>query len=185
MQASNLRKGMFVNINGAISQVVDAFHGTPGKGRAFVQLKTKEVLSGKIVTNKFGSTEDVENIFMDSRQVQFLYSDNDGFHFMDMTDYNTFQLSDDTIGDDKNFLVENMELEMWFYGETPLKLKIPKQIVLTVTISDPGIKGDSVSNNTKPATLETGLTIQVPLFINEGDKIKIDTDECKYMSRES
>ena len=104
---------------------------------------------------------------------------------MDMEDYNSFCLKDDAVGDDKFFLVENMELEVLFYGENPVKLKIPRQLILVVAESEPGVKGDSVSNNSKPAVLETGLRIQVPLFINEGDKIKIDTEEAKYMSRES
>ena len=185
MQASSLRKGMFVKFNDALQVVVDSFHGTPGKGRAFVQLKTRDLLNGKIVTTKFSSNEDVETIFLESRSVQYLYNDQDGFHFMDMEDYNSFCLKDDAVGDDKFFLVENMELEVLFYGENPVKLKIPRQLILVVAESEPGVKGDSVSNNSKPAVLETGLRIQVPLFINEGDKIKIDTEEAKYMSRES
>lgn len=184
MQASNLRKGMFVRLNDAIQQVVDSFHGTPGKGRAFVQLKTKDILNGKIVTTKFNSTEDVELVYLDSRAVQYLYHDADGYHFMDMGDYNTFSLTGDTVADDNYFLVENMELAVLFYRDQPVKLQLPKQIVLKVTESEPGVKGDSVSNNNKPIVLETGLRIQAPLFINEGDRIKIDTQDLKYLNRE-
>ncbi len=184
MQASSLRKGMFVNHLGGLYEVVDFQHTSPGKGRAFVQLKTKEISSGKILTTKYSSTEDVENVFLDSRPVQYLYSDAEGLHFMDMSDYHSFSLTEDAVGSDKNFLVENMEISILFNDEVPVKIELPRNIVLEVTEAAPGIKGDSVSNNNKTVTLETGLKIQVPLFINSGEKIKVDTVEGQYLGRE-
>jgi len=184
MQASNLRRGMFVNYQNHIHEVIDFQHSTPGNKRAFVQLKVKDILTGKIVTSKFSATDDVDLVYLDSRPSLFLYKDHEGFHFMDMNDYHTFTFNEGTIGDDAYFLIENMELAVMFNNEQPVKLELPRNIVMEVTESEPGIKGDSVSNNTKPVTLATGLKIQAPLFINQGDRIKIDTTEKKYLSRE-
>jgi elongation factor P len=184
MQAINLRKGMFVRLNGAIHEVVETFHGTPGNLRAFVQLTTKDVLTGKILNNKYGVTDDVEDVFMVSKTIQFMYKDGDGYHFMDLADYHSFACSEDMIGNNKFYLVENMELSGLFHDDQIVKIEIPRQVVFEVTEAAPAIKGNSVSNNNKPVTLSTGLVIQVPMFINVGDKLKIDTQEGKYLSRE-
>ncbi|MBU1864034.1 MAG: elongation factor P [Candidatus Omnitrophica bacterium] len=175
---------MFIHYQGNLHEVIDFQHGTPGNKRGFVQLKIKDILNGKIITTKFSSNDTVEQISLDSRSVQYLYKDHTGYHFMDMNDYHTFFFDEKTVGDDKSYLVENMELTTLFHNEHPVKIQLPRHITLEVIESEPWIKGDSVSNNTKPVTLVTGLKIQAPLFVNTGDKLKIDTQEGKYLSRE-
>jgi len=184
MQASNLRRGMFIQYQNNIYEILDFQHVTPGNKRGFVQLKIKDVLNRKIVTTKFGSSDDVEQVSLDARPVQYLYHDMNGYHFMDMNDYHSFSFSEEMVGDDKYYLVENMELAIFFRDEHPVMIQLPRHITLCVAEAEPWIKGDSVSNNMKPVTLETGLKIQAPLFINNGDRIKIDTSEGKYLGRE-
>ena len=183
MQASNVRRGMFIEYQNNLQEVIDFQHSTPGNKRAFVQLKLKNVLSGKIITTKFGASDTVEDVHLDSKTAQYLYRDQEGFHFMDMDDYHTFAFTPEAIGDDAFFLIENMELSVLFNHEHPVTLQLPRHIVLTVAEAEPWVKGDSVSNNTKPVVLSTGLRIQVPLFINQGEKVKVDTVERKYLSR--
>ncbi len=184
MQASNLRRGMFILYQSNIQEIIDFKHVTPGNKRGFVQIKIKDILSGKIITTKFGSSDDVELISLDSRQVQFLYQDGDGYHFMDMSNYHSFSFNEEMISDDKYYLIENMELSVLFHDEQPVKIQLPRHITLKVSEAEPWIKGDSVSNNMKPVTLETGLKIQAPLFINSGDSIKVDTINGEYLGRQ-
>ena len=184
MQASNLRRGMFIHYRNNLQEVIDFKHVTPGNKRGFVQLKIKDILNGKIVTTKFGSSDAVERVSLDSRVVQYLYQDGEGYHFMDMSNYHSFALSEENISDDRYYLVENMELAVLFHDDHPVKIELPHHITLQVTEAEPWIKGDSVSNNMKPVTMETGLKIHVPLFIATGDKIKIDTSEGTYLNRE-
>lgn len=183
MIATSIRKGNVIIFRDELHVVIDQFHGTPGKGPGFMQLTMKNIKTGRKVQNKFASNENVERVTLDSRKCQYLYKDEMGYHFMDMDTYDSFQLGEDMIGDAKFYLLDNMELVIQFHGETPVLPEFPKSVILTVTESAPGIKGDSVSNNTKPATCETGLNLQVPMFVEEGTKIKVNTETGEYLGR--
>lgn len=159
-------------------------HRTPGNKRAFMQLSLKNVTNGQIVQARFSATEDVELVNLDSRKAQYLYQDSEGYHFMDLEDYHTYPLSAEVVGDGKLYLKENIEVEVMVHEAKPIQVNLPRQVSLKVVDSPPGIKGDSVSNNTKTAILETGLKISVPLFINEGTIVKIDTRTGEYLGRE-
>ena len=184
MQANDLRRGMAIIYNKEIHIVLEFTHYTPGNKRAFVQLTLKNLRTGKILQNKFSSTEEMDVAHLESRKVQFLYKDANGYHFMQTEDYHTLDLNEDVVGDAKNYLKENLDLEIDFHDERPVSIELPKQVTLKVTQSPPWVKGDSVSNNMKPATLETGMQIQVPIFIQEGTVIRVNTDTGEYIGRE-
>ena len=183
MQANDLRKGTTVLYNGDIYVVTDYHRGSPGNKRAFVQATMKGLKTGKIIQNKFSSTDNMERAILDPRPCQYLYSDAQGYHFMDMENYNNFALNDVMIGDAKYYLKENMEIKIQFYDGNPVLPEIPKVVTLKVTEAPPWIKGDSVSNNMKPAVCETGLKVQVPIFIDEGTEIRVNTDTGEYAGR--
>ena len=184
MQASELRRGMFMRIQGKIHEVLETIHTSPGNLRAFIQLKTRELLGGKLYNNKLGVSESVEQVYMESHSVQYMYKDSEGYHFMNMVDYHTYTISPELVGTAANYLYDNMELKAWFNEEQPLKLELPSHVILTVAETEPGVKGDSISNSMKSATMDTGVRIQVPLFINVGDRLRINTTEGTYISRE-
>lgn len=184
MQANDLRKGAVIILNGQLYVVLSAEHRTPGNKRAFMQVEIRELKSGKIIQQKFSSTEPVESAELDSRRAQYLYQDHEGYHFMDLVDYHSFTLSGEAIGDQKYYIKENDEVDIEFFDSKPVLLELPAQVSLKVVESPPWVKGDSVSNNTKPAALETGLKLQVPIFIKEGEMIKVDTRTGQYLSRE-
>lgn len=183
MQASGLRNGTTILYRGELHVVVDFRHYTPGNKRAFIQASLKSVKTGKIIQNRFASTEEVERAVMEQKECQYLYQDDQGFHFMDMENYNSFLLPADVIGDSKYYLKENMEVTIDFYEGKPVLPEYPKIVVLKVTESPPWVKGDSVSNNMKPAVCETGLKVQVPIFISEGTEIKVNTESGEYVGR--
>ncbi len=183
MQANDLRKGTVILFNGEISIVEDFRHHTPGNKRAFVQATLRNVKNGKIIQNKFASDDEVEPAPLIPKTVQFLYKDMEGYHFMDLEDYHTFTVDDGTVGDGKHYLKENLEIKIRFHDEKPILLEFPSSIALKVIESAPGVRGDSVSNTMKPAKLETNYAIQVPLFIKEGDMVKIDTRTGEYIGR--
>jgi elongation factor P len=183
MQATDLRKGTTIRFGGELYTVVDHRHYTPGNKRAFVQASLKSLKSGKIIQNRFASTEEVEYVALDPRQCQYLYHDAEGYHFMDMEDYHTFQMPGEIVGDDKYYLKENMELKIDFYEGRPVTPEFPKTVILKLTEAPPWVRGDSVSNNTKPAVTETGLKIMVPIFLEEGTEIKVSTETGEYLGR--
>lgn len=184
IQATELRKGTTIVYKGEIHVVVDFRHYTPGNKRGFVQAQLRSLKTGVIAQYKFASEDRLERAVLEKRRVQYLYSDAAGFHFMDLADYNQVALSKDLVGDGQWYLKEEMELELEFHDGKPVRLALPKQVALRVMDSPPGVRGDSVSNAMKPATLETGLKIQVPLFVEEGTVVRVDTDEGKYVGRE-
>ncbi len=184
MQANDVRRGVALMYKGAINVVTEVVHRTPGNLRAFVQITLKNINTGQQVTNRFSSTEEVESIYLEPRRVQFLYSDSSGYHFMDMQDYNTLVLSEDFVAESKFYIKENMEVDLDVHDGKPVRLRLPKQVVLKVVDSPPGVKGDSVSNNTKPATTETGLQVNVPFFVEEGTLVRVDTETGAYLGRE-
>ena len=183
MQANDLRKGTAVLINGEIYVCLDFHRGSPGNKRAFVQASFKGLTNGRTLQNKFASDEEFERAHLDPKPCQYLYHDGEGYHFMDMENYNNFTLSAEMVGDNRYYLKENMEIKIHFYKENPVLPEFPKVINLKVTEAPPWVKGDSVSNNLKPAVCETGLKIQVPIFITEGEEIRVNTETGEYGGR--
>lgn len=166
-----------------IHLVLEQRHYTPGNKRGFVQATLRNLKSGKVIQTRFASEDRVEVAVLEPRPVQYLYHDSSGYHFMDLQDYQNFPLSDGLVGDDRNYLKENMEVQILCHDGKPMALQLPKVVVLKVTESPLWVKGDSVSNNMKPAVCETGLKVQVPIFIDEGTDIKVNTESGTYVSR--
>ena len=183
IRATNLRSGKTILFNGEPYVVVDFTHVTPGKGNALVHADLQHMRNKKIISNRFRSTDTVEEIYTESMNMQFLYTDNAFAHFMNTEDYHQIEVPLENISAISDLLKENMELEIIFYGEDPVDFRLPSAMVVKVIETVPGVKGNTVSNVYKPARVETGLMVQVPLFINEGEEIKIDTRTKEYLSR--
>ncbi len=183
IQATQIRKGMTIVHENEIYVVLEQRHYTPGNKRGFVQATLRNIKTGKVTQTRFASEDRVEPAQLDPKLVQYLYQDAQGFHFMDLQAYHTFPVGEEVVGDGKHYLKENMEVEILFYEGKPVELQLPKVVVLKVTESPPWVKGDSVSNNMKPAVCETGLKLQVPIFIDEGTEIKVNTETGEYVSR--
>jgi elongation factor P len=181
--ANDLRRGMAINYNGDITVVLDMQHRTPGNLRAFVQATLRSIKTGKSSDVRFSSTERIEPVPMLTKKMEFSYKDGEDYVFTDPENYETVTLATELIGDAKNYLVENGLVTVTFVEEKAVTVEIPPSVVLTVTDAPEGIRGDSANNVQKPVTLETGITLQVPLFIKTGEKIKIDTRTGKYMER--
>jgi len=169
--------------NKEIHMVEDFRHYTPGNKRGFVQATLRNVKTNRVLQYKFSSDEDVEQAPLIPKSVQFLYRDGDGFHFMDLEDYHSFMMLESSVGDAAHYLKENQELKIRFYEDSPIMIELPSSIVLKVVDSPPGVKGDSATNTLKPAKLETGYEVSVPLFVSEGDFVKIDTRSGEYIGR--
>jgi elongation factor P len=181
--ANDLRKGMAINYNGDIAVVLDSQHRTPGNLRAFVQATLRSIRTGKSSDVRFSSTEKIEVIPMQTKKMDFSYKDGEDFVFSDPETYETVTLTPELVGDAKNYLVENAHVTMTIVDNKPVLVELPPSVILTVADAPEGIRGDSANNVQKPATLETGISIQVPLFIKTGEKIKVDTRTGKYMER--
>lgn len=180
---SDFRKGLKIEFRGDPWVIVDFQPFNPGKGAAFTRTKMRNLKSGQVVEHNIRSGEKVEKADTEEKQMQYLYRDGEGFHFMDTASYEQISLSESEVGDVTNFLLENMNLQVLFYQGKPLTVEPPTFVELSVKETQPGIKGDTVSGGTKPATLETGLVVNVPFHINEGDILRIDTRESKYVDR--
>lgn len=183
MKASELKKGMVIKDGGEFYAVVDVEHRTPGNLRAIYQTTLKNIVTAKLVNKRYSPADSVEKADLESKKVQYLYSDHSGYHFMDMASYESINLSTDLIGQAKYYLKENLEVEVLYYEHHPVTVEIPVSVELTVKESAPGIKGDTSGKSMKPATLETGLVINVPLFIGEGEKVLVDTRTGEYLGR--
>jgi len=183
MKASELKKGMVIKEGNDFLIVVDVEHRTPGNLRAIYQTSLKNLLTGRVLTQRFSPTDTVEKADLESKVVQYLFSDHAGFHFMDMATYETIVVPQDTIGDAKNYLKENLEAGLLYHGHTVVTIELPVSVDLKVTESSPGIRGDTSGKAMKPATLETGLVVNVPLFIEEGETVKVDTRTGEYLGR--
>lgn len=183
VQATRLRPGMIIQHDGKLYTVFSLFHRTPGNKRGFVQTKLRALESGAMVEHRFSSESFVERAFLDEKEVEFLYHEGDFFTFMDTATYEQFQLSRDTLGDTVGYLVPNLQLKLEFYEGRPMGIELPPSVELKVVETEPGIKGASATNVTKPAKLETGITVQVPPFIGEGEVIRVDTSEGTYLER--
>ncbi len=181
--ANDLRKGMALRYNGNPAVVLDVQHRTPGNLRAFVQVIIRYIGTGKSADVRFSSTEKVELVETNRQELEFSYSDPQGFHFMDPETYETITLNADLLEEAKDYLVENLKVNVLSIEGRPAQVELPPTVELTVTESADGVRGDSANNVQKPATLETGKVINVPLFIKEGEKIKIDTRNGSYMGR--
>jgi elongation factor P len=181
---SDFRKGLKVKYKEDPYVIVDFQHVKPGKGGAFVRTKLKNLVTGRVLDETFRSGEKLEQPDLEDKEVQYLYFDpKDGYVFMDKATYEQLHFSEDQVGDNKNYLLENMDLYISIYQGKPISLDFPTTVNLEVIKSDPGVKGDTATGATKPATLSTGLVVQVPLFINEGDVLKVDTRTGEYIER--
>jgi elongation factor P len=181
--ANDLRKGMAINYNGDIAVVLETQHRTPGNLRAFVQATIRSIRTGKSSDVRFGSTEKIEVVPMMTRKMEFSYKDREDYVFSDPETYETVTILESIVGDAKNYLVENAHVTVTFVEDKPVEIELPSSVVLTVTDAPEGIRGDSANNVQKAVTMETGITVQAPLFIKTGEKIKIDTRNGKYMER--
>ncbi len=181
--ANDLRKGQAIKYNGNTAIVLEVHHRTPGNLRAFVQAIIRYINTGKSADVRFGSTDKVELVDIDRRDVEFSYKDGTGFHFIDPETYDTIDLDEGLLGDAKDYLVENLRVQVLFAEGKAVQVELPPSVSLKVIESAEGVRGDTASNVTKPAKLETGMTINVPLFIKEGETIKIDTRNRTYMGR--
>ena len=180
---NDLKNGMTLNIDGQLWNVVDFQHVKPGKGGAFVRTKLKNVLSGKVVDRTFNAGVRVEQASVDRREMQYLYREGDDFVFMDTETYDQPHIPATTIGDAANYLLEEQNAVVAFNEGVPLYVELPAAVELTVSQTDPGLQGDRSTGGTKPATLETGAQIQVPLFITTGEKVRVDTRTGQYLGR--
>ncbi len=181
---SDIRKGLCIKYNHDIYKIVEFLHVKPGKGPAFVRTKLKSVTTGKVVDNTFSSGHKIDDVRVETRSYQFLYAEGDTFHFMNTDDYNQIALQKDAL-DNPDLMKEGEVVTIIFNTEDqmPLSVEMPASVILEVTHTEPGVKGNTATNATKPATVETGARINVPLFINEGDKIKVDTEKGAYQER--
>ena len=182
--ASDIRKGLCIKYNNDIFKIIEFLHVKPGKGPAFVRTKLKSVTTGKVIDNTFSAGNKIEDIRVETSKFQFLYSEGEDFNFMNVSDYNQISL-DRNILDYPDLLKEGEMVSISINTEDglPLSVDMPASVVLEVTHTEPGVKGNTATNATKPASVETGAKINVPLFINEGDKIKIDTEKGNYQER--
>lgn len=181
--ANDLRKGMALRYNGNPAIVLDVQHRTPGNLRAFVQCIIRYIGTGKSADIRFSSTEKVDLVDVNRQQLEFSYADPQGYHFMDPESYETITLHGDLIAEGKDYLVENLKVEVLSIEGRPAQVILPSSVILKVTESADGIRGDSANNVQKPATLETGKVINVPLFIKEGELIKVSTADGSYLGR--
>jgi elongation factor P len=181
--ANDLRRGMAINYNGDICVVLDSQHRTPGNLRAFVQATLRSIRTGKSSDVRFSSTERIEPVPMVTKKMEFSYKDGEDYVFTDPDTYETVTITPELVGDAKNYLVENGLVTMVFVEEKAVTVDLPPSVVLTVADAPEGIRGDSANNVQKAVILETGITVQAPLFIKTGEKIKIDTRTGKYMER--
>ena len=183
ISSNDFRNGVTIVIEGQLWTVIEFLHVKPGKGSAFVRTRLKNVKSGASVERTFRAGEKLERATVDNREMQMLYSDADGFYFMDAESFETVTLQRDIIGDPADFLKDGMKIDVQLHDGTPIGVSLPAHVELKVEDTDPGFKGDTATGTTKPAKLETGATVQVPLFVNPGDVIRIDTRDRRYIGR--
>lgn len=185
ISSNDFRTGVTVELDGSVWRVVEFLHVKPGKGSAFVRTKLKNVQTGNTVEKTFRAGETVPQANLEKRTMQYTYKDGDEFVFMDMQTYEETRMNSESLGDRINFLKEEMEVNVIFWDEKVLEIELPTSVVLEITDTDPGVKGDTATGGTKPATVETGAQVMVPLFISIGEKIKVDTRDGSYLGREN
>ena len=179
----DFRKGLKIEINGEPFSIVEFQHVKPGKGGAFVRTTLKSLITGNVIDKTFRSGEKVDKPDLEEKEMQYLYESDGEFHFMENSTYEQLFLTTEQLGDARNYLQENVTVTVLFHNGKPLGVDVPIFVELKVASTEPGFKGDTAAGGTKPAVLETGMTVQVPLFINEGDVLKIDTRVGRYVER--
>ena len=180
---SEFRKGLKIEMDGTPFVIVEFLHVKPGKGGAFVRTKIKNLVTGKVLDQTFRSGEKVKRPDLVEREMQFLYREGDNYYLMDNENFEQLALTAEQLGDAVLYLPENLNVKVLFFNQQPVTAEVPNFVELTVAQAEPGVKGDTASGGSKPATLETGAVIQVPLFINEGDRVRVDTRTGTYMER--
>jgi elongation factor P len=181
--ASDLRKGLKIQIDTEPYVIIDFQFSKPGKGQALYRCKLKNMITGVIVDRTYRSVDTFEPANLEERKMQYLYNQDDQYFFMDLQNYDQTSLNEDQVGEAKNYLIDNLEVDMLLFDDRPIGITLPKFVDLMVTKADPWVKGDSVSGDSKPVTLETGYTLRVPPFIEEGTKITVDTRTGEYVTR--
>jgi elongation factor P len=182
VSTTEFKKGLKIQFDGEPYSIVDFQHVKPGKGGAFVRTKLKHMRQGRVIDNTFRAGEKVALVDFDEKRMQYLYRD-DRYHFMDLETYDQISLSPEEVGDARDFLKDNTEVEILFIDSSPVTVELPNFMELQIVKTDPGIRGDTASGGSKPATLESGAVVQVPLFLNEGDVVKVDTRSGEYLGR--
>ena len=182
VSTAEFKKGLKIQFDGEPYSIVDFQHVKPGKGGAFVRTKLRHMKLGRVIDNTFRAGEKVELVDFDEKRMQYLYED-DRYHFMDLDTYDQISLAPEEVGEARDFLKENTEVEILFIDGNPVSVELPNFIELQIVKTDPGIRGDTATGGSKPATLETGAVIQVPLFLNEGAVVKVDTRSGEYLGR--
>jgi elongation factor P len=183
IQATRLKKGMLIKVDQDLFRVLELQHVTPGNLRGFVRVKLRNIRNGAMSDQKLRSEDTLDRATLDEREMQYLYQQGDDFYFMDTTSYEQTHITREALGDSVNYMKPEMMIQVEFYGEEPVGIELPPQVDLKVLDTAPGIKGATASNQVKPATLETGLVVQVPPFVNPGDIVKINTETGEYLSR--
>ena len=183
IQATRMKKGMLIKVGEDLFRVLELQHVTPGNLRGFVRVKFRNIRNGALSDQKLRSEDTVERAALDEREMQYLYSDGDSFHFMDTDSYEQLHISEEALGDAVNYMVPEAIINVEFYGEEPVGIELPPTVDLKVEDTAPGIKGATASAQVKPARLETGLVVQVPPFVNTGDKVRVSTETGEYLSR--
>jgi elongation factor P len=181
--ATQIRPGMVVKFNNELHSVFSMVHRTPGNLRGFVQAKMRNLRTGSMTEHRFSSEDKIERVALDEHEMEYLYDDGEDFYFMNTESFEQMHLHKDVLGDGVQYLVPNMKVAVEFYEGKPISVELPPSVELKVVETEPGIKGASVSNVTKPAKLETGLVVQVPPFINQGEVIRVSTSEGIYLER--
>lgn len=183
ISTADFRNGLVVKLDGNLMSIVEFQHVKPGKGGAFVRTKFKNVLTGRVIEKTFRSGEKMEDVRLEESAWQYLYHDGDLYHFMDPETYEQIPVGESTVGDNAKWFKENMMINLVFHDGKVIMVNVPISVVLKITKCDPGVQGDRATGGTKPATLETGAVVQVPLFIGEGEVIKVDTRTAQYIER--
>lgn len=183
IQATRLRKGMLIKVKNDLFRILELHHLTPGNKRAHIQVRMRNIRTGSLADEKFRAEEDIERATLDEREMQYLYNDGDHYYFMDTSNYDQINISAEALGDSINYLIADSIIKVEFYDIEPVGIELPPTVDLVVKETVPGIKGATASAQVKPATLETGLVVQVPPFVNEGDKVRISTETGEYQSR--
>jgi elongation factor P len=181
--ASDMKRGQIVKLNDKLYSVVDTNFVFQGRGSSMIQAKLRDLDSGSIINQRFATSDKIEDVHLERRDMEYIYSTGDGYVFMDVENYEQIELGKDILGDAIDFLKENMKIQVQFYKGAPVGIELPLNVALEVTYTEPALKNATITNAYKPATLETGLEIQVPPFIQTGDVVKVDTRTKKYIER--
>src|SRR3982750_4048241 len=183
MQATRIRTGNLIKVGNDLFRVLELHHLTPGNKRAHIQVRMRNIRTLALADHKFRAEEDVERAVLDEREMQYLYNDGDHYYFMDTSTYDQIHISAEALGESKDYLISDMLIRVEFYDTEPVGIELPQTVDLVVKETVPGIKGATASAQVKPATLETGLVVQVPPFVNEGDRIRVSTETGEYQAR--